>query len=117
MVALVDDEFADTDDNKGISISMLELSQFNLLPILIAAVWKEAPDDERDLVCSQFFHCNVKWIRLAFDGHQNRSVHADSRSRSDQLVPVDNCKPLICLPHLICKALVPNIRALSYLVM
>lgn len=82
MVALVDDEFADTDDSKRISISMLHLLQRNLLPILIAAVWKEAPDDERDLVCSQFFHCNVEWIRLAFDGHQDGSVHAGSRSRS-----------------------------------
>jgi hypothetical protein len=111
-------------------------------PILVRAVGQEPPDDERDLFRREFLLSNLQRIRLALERDQHRCVHAArgagtsvfsvgaelercdgplslSRPRElhDQRLEVSSPEPELQKTHEIWSALVPRIRARSYLVM
>ena len=78
----------------------------------LLSIWQVPAHDERNLLLPQLLDGNLQRIRLALEVDQHRRVHA---ARSVSQIP-----RLTLLPeettYLICSALVPKMRAFSYLV-
>jgi len=77
------------------------------------SVWKIAPNDKRNLLLSQLFDGNLKRIRHSFHVNQHWRISTECICQ----LPLLDRRSSQVLPYLICKARVPNTRALSYLVM
>jgi hypothetical protein len=42
----------------------------------LPSIWHVSPDDQGNLLLGQLLHCNLQWIRLAFQIDKNWCVHA-----------------------------------------
>ena len=83
--------------------------EFRNTPVLKTAIRKITTDDERDFALRKFLNGNLKCICFTIEGNKNGGIHAVWRvSASVSEVGYHTC--------LICRALVPNMRARSYFV-
>ena len=77
------------------------------------SIWHVSPNNKGYLLFSQFLNRNLKRVRLSLQINKYRRIHTIAISEiAPQVTPFD-----VLETHLICKARVPKILALSYLVM